>query len=222
MPQPVAAGCGGAGRALARELRPDIIYYPSIGLSPLAVPLSNLRLAPLQLAAAGHPATTHAPGIDAMLVEEDTLGDAACFSERVVTLPRDCVVHVPPPGFQARPASPGVESPHPDPERPLRVAVCATSLKLNARFLAMCRRIGERASRAVQFHFFVGDCRGVAHAALRRTVTAAVPQAHVHESMPYEDYLARCAAAICSSIPFLTATPTASSTPSARACPGSA
>lgn len=177
--------------ALARELRPDIIYYPSIGLSPLAVPLSNLRLAPLQLAAAGHPATTHAPGIDAMLVEEDTLGDASCFSERVVTLPRDCVVHVPPPGFQARPASPGVESPHPDPERPLRVAVCATSLKLNARFLATCRRIGERASRAVQFHFFVGDCRGVAHAALRRTVTAAVPQAHVHESMPYEDYLAR-------------------------------
>ena len=151
MPQPVAAGCGGAGRALARELRPDIIYYPSIGLSPLAVPLSNLRLAPLQLAAAGHPATTHAPGIDAMLVEEDTLGDAACFSERVVTLPRDCVVHVPPPGFQARPASPGVESPHPDPERPLRVAVCATSLKLNARFLAMCRRIGERASRPCNF-----------------------------------------------------------------------
>ena len=137
--------------ALARELRPDIIYYPSIGLSPLAVPLSNLRLAPLQLAAAGHPATTHAPGIDAMLVEEDTLGDAACFSERVVTLPRDCVVHVPPPGFQARPASPGVESPHPDPERPLRVAVCATSLKLNARFLAMCRRIGERASRPCNF-----------------------------------------------------------------------
>ena len=107
--------------ALARELRPDIIYYPSIGLSPLAVPLSNLRLAPLQLAAAGHPATTHAPGIDAMLVEEDTLGDAACFSERVVTLPRDCVVHVPPPGFQARPASPGVESPHPD-----RNARCAS------------------------------------------------------------------------------------------------
>ena len=31
----------------------------------------------------------------------------------------------------------------------------------------------------------------MAHAALRRTVTAAVPQAHVHESMPYEDYLAR-------------------------------
>ena len=151
--------------ALARELRPDIIYYPSIGLSPLAVRLSNLRLAPLQLAAAGHPATTHAPSIDAMLVEEDTLGDAACFSERVVTLPRDCVVHVPPPGFQARPAPPGVASQARDPERPLRVAVCATSLKLNARFLATCRRIGERASRAVQFHFFVGDCRGVAHAA---------------------------------------------------------
>ena len=103
--------------ALARELRPDIIYYPSIGLSPLAVRLSNLRLAPLQLAAAGHPATTHAPSIDAMLVEEDTLGDAACFSERVVTLPRDCVVHVPPPGFQARPAPPGVASQARDPER---------------------------------------------------------------------------------------------------------
>ena len=117
-----------------------------------------------------------------MLVEEDTLGDAACFSERVVTLPRDCVVHVPPPGFQARPASPGVESPHPDPERLLRVAVCATSLKLNARFLAMCRRIGERASRPCNFISSLATAgawrtRPAAHGDRRR---AASPRTRKH------------------------------------------
>ena len=218
LPQPVAAGCGGAGRAGARTPARHHLL-PKHRPVAAAVPLSNLRLAPLQLAAAGHPATTHAPSIDAMLVEEDTLGDAACFSERVVTLPRDCVVHVPPPGFQARPASPAWRA-APGPGTPLRVAVCATSLKLNARFLAMpAYRRARVQGRAIPF-LFVGDCRGVArgpaaHGDRRR---AASPRT---KACPTRTISRACAAAICSSIPFLRQHQ-ASSTPSARACPGSA
>ena len=74
-------------------------------------------------AAAGGPAEQSAPGAAAArrrrpsrdhararhrrhAVEEDALGDAACFSERVVTLPRDCVVHAAArlPGPARRPA----------------------------------------------------------------------------------------------------------------------
>ncbi|MFY0479891.1 hypothetical protein [Achromobacter marplatensis] len=176
--------------ALARRLRPDVVYYPSIGMSPTAIALSNLRLAPLQIAAAGHPATTHSANIDAMLVEEDTLGDPDCFSERLVTLPKDCLVHAAPPGFRVVPeCRPPRAQPASDPIQ--HVAICATSLKLNARFLATCQRISIRAVRPVQFHFFVGDCMGIAHAALERMVTAVLPGAKVHENLPYADYLAR-------------------------------
>jgi hypothetical protein len=36
--------------------------------------LSNLRFAPLQAIALGHPATTHSPKIDFVIVEEDYVG----------------------------------------------------------------------------------------------------------------------------------------------------
>lgn len=176
--------------ALARRLRPDVVYFPSIGMSPMAIQLSNLRLAPLQIAAAGHPATTHSSCIDAMLVEEDTLGDPGCFSEPLVTLPKDCLVHAAPPGFRVTPEQrPSHAQAVSDPVQ--HVAICATSLKLNARFLTTCHRIATRALRPVQFHFFAGDCLGIAHAALERMVTAVLPGAQVHESLPYADYLAR-------------------------------
>ena len=191
LPQPVAAGCGGAGRGAGAR-----------------TPARHHLLPKHRPVAAGGPAEQSAPGAAAARRRRPSRDHARAKHRRHAGRGRHagrCRVLQRARGhaaqglrgacaaarFQARPAPPGVASQARDPERPLRVAVCATSLKLNARFLATCRRIGERASRAVQFHFFVGDCRGVAHAALRRTVTAAVPQAQVHESMPYEDYLAR-------------------------------
>ena len=188
LPQPVAAGCGGAGRGagartparhhLLPKHRPVAAGGPAEQSAPGAAAARRRR-----------PSRDHArAGIDAMLVEEDTLGDAACFSERVVTLPRDCVVHaaarLPGPARVARRGEPASR-----PGTPLRVAVCATSLKLNARF-RRCAGASASALPGRAISFLRWRLPGVAHAALRRTVTAAVPQAHVHESMPYEDYLA--------------------------------
>lgn len=44
--------------------RPDMVYYPSIGMDPNIIALVNLRLAPIQIISLGHPATSNTDTID--------------------------------------------------------------------------------------------------------------------------------------------------------------
>ncbi|ELO0595449.1 TPA: cobalt ABC transporter permease [Salmonella enterica subsp. enterica serovar Muenchen] len=132
------APVGDAVRLLS-ERRPDIIYYPSVGMFPLTVFLTSLRLAPLQLMAPGHPATTWSAHIDAVLVEEDYLGDPACFSERVCALPKDALPYIPPAGttrvLPARTAFRERRKAARPRALPVRIAVCASIMKINPGFL---------------------------------------------------------------------------------------
>src|SRR6185437_3227592 len=48
---------------VARD-RPDVIFYPEVGMDPATCSLAALRLAPLQVASWGHPTTTGLPTID--------------------------------------------------------------------------------------------------------------------------------------------------------------
>ncbi|WP_145594261.1 glycosyltransferase [Yersinia aleksiciae] len=170
--------------ALAKQLQPDVIYFPSVGMFPLTVALTNLRLAPLQVMALGHPATTHSDYIDAVLVEEDYLGDITCFSEKVVPLPKDCLPYVPPVNIsQPEPNQ------HFDGRPEIHIAVCASAMKINPRFLATCAEIAQQASIPVVFHFLVGFCWGISHRVMEQAVNHIVPQARVYEHLAYLDYL---------------------------------
>lgn len=53
--------------------KPDIIYYPSIGMRFWTIPLSLLRLAPIQLMTGGHPASSFSSEMDYFLVPGSTL-----------------------------------------------------------------------------------------------------------------------------------------------------
>ncbi|CNF69779.1 glycosyl transferase [Yersinia intermedia] len=169
---------------LAKKLRPDVIYFPSVGMFPLTIALTNLRLAPLQIMALGHPATTHSSYIDAVLVEEDYLGDPRCFSEKVVSLPKDCLPYVPPANI--RPPEP-VQ--HFDERPAVHIAVCASAMKINPRFIATCAEIAQRTSTPVIFHFLVGFCWGITHRVMEKAINAVIPQAKIYEHLAYQDYL---------------------------------
>jgi predicted O-linked N-acetylglucosamine transferase (SPINDLY family) len=69
--------------------RPDVIFYPEIGMDPATCSLAALRLAPLQIASWGHPTTTGLPTIDMFLSGELLEGPAAerHYRERLVRLP---------------------------------------------------------------------------------------------------------------------------------------
>ncbi|ENI8089365.1 cobalt ABC transporter permease [Salmonella enterica] len=173
-------------------LQPDVVYYPSIGMFPLTIYLSNLRLAPLQLMALGHPATTHSPCIDGVLVEEDYLGDTACFSEPVYPLPRDALPYLPPEHTRRILA---VRQPFKERQQqnwpfelPVRVAVCASIMKINPGFLQALAEVTRRSRIPVQFCFYLGMSQGLMQDYMTQAITSVLPNAEVNAHMAVQDY----------------------------------
>ena len=70
-------------------LAPDVLLYPEIGMDAMTTRLASLRLAPVQLAAWGHPETTGLPTIDHYITGADfePPNCEANYSERVMALP---------------------------------------------------------------------------------------------------------------------------------------
>ncbi|OAJ63653.1 hypothetical protein [Paraburkholderia ginsengiterrae] len=172
-------------RDFAAAEQPDVLYMPSVGMFALTVFMSNLRIAPLQIAGLGHPATTHSDKIDYVSVEEDYVGDPACFSERLMMLPKD--------GQPYRPsvALPDIVAEIPLSRETLEVVVTASAMKLNPGFLQACREIGERATTPVEFHFMSGVHAGLPLERMREVIGRALPHAIVHGFHDYASYLAR-------------------------------
>jgi hypothetical protein len=172
-------------RDFAEREKPDVLYMPSVGMFVMTVFMSNLRVAPLQIAGLGHPATTHSDKIDYVSVEEDYVGDPACFSERLMKLPKD--------GQPYRPsvALPEISARIPPARTTLEVVITASAMKLNPGFLAACREIGARAATPVEFHFMSGVPAGLALDQMREVIGRAIPGAVVHEFCQYAGYLQR-------------------------------
>ncbi len=69
--------------------RPDVIFYPEVGMDPATFALASLHLAPLQVAGWGHPVTTGLPSMNLFLSGEYLEGPAAelHYREKLVRLP---------------------------------------------------------------------------------------------------------------------------------------
>lgn len=164
-----------------------ICYMPSVGMFPLTMWLANLRVAPLQLMALGHPATTHAHAIDYVVVEDDYVGSEACFSEKLLRLPKD--------GMPYRPSASAENSPklkrnyrYPD---VVQIAVCATTMKLNPGFLHACARIVELSKAPIRFKFLVGQAQGLVYPQVQRVVSMFLGEhATVYPHQRYAEYMA--------------------------------
>jgi hypothetical protein len=178
--------------AVAHERNVQILYMPSVGMFPLTMFLSNLRIAPIQVMALGHPATSHSEHIDHVIVEEDYVGDPACFSEELLLLPCD--------GMPYRPSNllAGI-SPRYKPKETsevIDIVVAATTMKINPAFLAVCASIVKKTKQPVHFHFLIGQAIGLVYPAVCRVIEEHLGDgATVHRHQPYQDYMsiiARC------------------------------
>lgn len=178
--------------SLARELRPDVVLYAGIGMFPFTIYLSNLRLAPLQLVGLGHGASTFCGQINGFVIEEDLVGEERCFSETVIRVPADAMPFVPPADTCRVPVSrtPFLtrQQAHWREPLPVRVAVCASIMKVNPTFLATLAEIQRRSRVAVQFCFYMGFAQGLTLDYLRDTVHAVLPGAEVNGHMPVQAY----------------------------------
>ncbi len=168
---------------VAARVRPQLVYYPSLGMFPYTIYTANLRLAPMQLAALGHPATTLAPTMDYVVVEEDYIGDPACFTERLIAVPKQAIPYRPPAHWPER-----CQSHLPD-TGAVRVAVIGATMKMNVPFLQTCRQIQQQARARVEFHFIPAFANGLTWLVARAEITRQVPGAVVHRHMPFAEYL---------------------------------
>ena len=173
-------------RSIAKRTNAEVLYMPSIGMFPLTMFLSNLRFAPLQAIALGHPATTHSPQIDFVIVEEDYVGDPDCFSEKLLILPKD--------GMPYRPSAlaenldlGGINQNKPD---VVQICVASTPMKINPNFLVTCAAIAEKSKSKVHFNFLVGQAVGLIYPQVRRVVQQFLgDNATVFPHQNYQDYM---------------------------------
>jgi HMW1C N-terminal/HMW1 domain 2 len=175
--------------AIAKQAR--VFYMPSVGMFPLTVFATNLRFAPLQVMALGHPATTHSTNMDYVVVEDDYVGLESCFSEKLLRLPKDALPYVPSSSLPENlvPNLRDFDGKNPD---VVRIAVCATTMKLNPRFLQTLKAIVDTAKTPVHFEFMIGQATSLMHPQVNRVIKQFLgDNAFVNRHLNYPEYMAR-------------------------------
>jgi glycosyltransferase involved in cell wall biosynthesis len=165
------------------ETVPDILFYPSVGMRHWGPLFANLRLAPIQLTALGHSASTFCDTIDYYLLEEGYVSDPALFGETVLTVPDESLIFERMPGLT--PPTPQIRAA----PNPLRIVLPSNALKLNPGFLAVLGRIRAAVKRSLEFHF-LPNANGLELAAINRAIQRALPDARLHGMLNYDRYLA--------------------------------
>ncbi len=169
----------------ADQFKPAILYMPSIGMDLTPIFLSNVQIAPVQSIALGHPATTHSSRIDYVVVEDDYVGSEACFSEKLLRLPKDALPYVP-----SALAPNSVEYRLRENPEVVHIGVASTTMKLNPYFLKACQAIRNRAKVKVHFHFALGQSSGITHPYVVRFIkTYLGDDATIYPHSPYHIYL---------------------------------
>ena len=169
--------------ARIRNIKPDIIYYPSLGMDLVWVALASVRLAPIQIMTLGHPASSHSKAIDYAICEEGDVRDPTLFTEKLIELPLGAQFN-----FVMRPdaelPTPFVEE---NPEV-LKIAVPAMVTKLNATFLETLKEISEKVTRKVEFHFWPNMLSTILSQTAKE-IREHIPGAFTYERSAYNHYI---------------------------------
>lgn len=163
-----------------KSYRPDIVYFPSVGMRFASIVASNIRMAPIQIFTPGHPATTHSAQMDYWVLVDGYLGASKPFSEIGLIWPSQ-------PYFEMRADAKTIE---PAPQRTsntIRVAVPAWSRKISPSLIAACQRIQKEAKSKVEFVFFPNGVGGLYQGVERRLRTLL--GAEVHPRTNYNAYI---------------------------------
>ena len=164
------------------SLAPDMIYYPSLGMSHWTVMLAQLRLAPIQLMTHGHPATSMCDHIDYTYVCEME-GDLSLVNSETVIVGPDTAdldphVHLPSPLPALATAT----------DRQVRVAVNSKVMKLSSRLIGICQRLERNSAVPVVFSFFPGE-RGLFFDGLEAAIKSQIAAADVIKYINYNVFL---------------------------------
>ncbi len=176
--------------AAIRSESPGIIIYPDIGMGQISLGMSNIRLAPIQIAMYGHPVSSYAKHIDYFIVSRDAeiVADLERnYSERAVVLP----------GIAAASEIPAYTLQHPP--RPTGyedkiIINCAwSSLKTHYETVKMLKRMIETSRSHLVFRFTDLFSGYLCWGAFSRDIKNFLGVEHVDcgEYVPYHEYMRR-------------------------------
>ncbi|MCX5945458.1 MAG: peptide transporter [Cyanobacteria bacterium] len=186
-------------RQMCQQHQVAVIYMVSIGMSPLNIFLSNLRLAPLQATSWGHPATSNSEFIDYYIAERDLVPDPSLFSEKILWLEPDEM----PFRITETMANTMGKLPAEPTKNGLQIAICASTMKLNPSFLATLARIVQAVDVPVHFHFLVAGCIGIVYRQISKTVAIYLPGiSTVYPQLSFDAYMQVIASCDLSLNPF--------------------
>ena len=165
--------------------RPDVMFYPEVGMDPATCALAALRLAPLQVAGWGHPVTTGLPSIDLFVSGEllEATGAERHYREKLIRLPGTGV---------CTDLAPVQSQPWDGPARPencVRFALCQQPIKFDPADDVLLTRIAKAVGPS-EFWLAAPKKLRWATARLRNRLAAASraegldPDAHLRE-MPW-------------------------------------
>lgn len=160
---------------------PDIIFYPSVGMQQTIVQFAQLRLAPIQVMSAGHPASSFSPVMDYIVFEEEFLNDPACFSEKIILLKRGAI-------SLTRPSSPVPQALIAESPGVIQLAVNSMYFKITAEFLEVCESIARASIRPVHFHFVIG-LNVFNRVSIERTIREIVSECTCYQHLDYQEYM---------------------------------
>lgn len=167
----------------ARSYKPDIVYYPSIGMRFMSIACSTVRLAPIQAMTFGHPATTLSPAIDYAILDAEQVGSPETVNEKILcraSKPRFALRH------DASEIAPKLR---PAPKT-VRIAVPAWSRKVSPSFMQTCVQIEKLAlqkGRPVEFWFFPNAVGSLLQGFARRV--KSMVSARVYPRTNYNAYI---------------------------------
>ncbi|NVJ60357.1 MAG: hypothetical protein HWE27_08205 [Gammaproteobacteria bacterium] len=163
-------------KKLARK-RPDMVFYPSIGMAPWSIVLANFRLAPVQCMGVGHPATSASKEIDFVL--NGSINDPECFTEKVIV----------PKVIGTRYQKPNVNySKKVNDDGICHIAIISSFMKINSFFLSVCQELNKQSSIQVKFHFFP-HAQGIFKHYFKRHLEQYFDNFEIYNVMPYDEYM---------------------------------
>ncbi|UZE97563.1 hypothetical protein [Alkalimarinus alittae] len=174
------------------KLKPDLIFFPSIGMATWTIPLANMRLAKHQLMCYGHPASAFSQFIDYSYSSEPKAewNFQQFFMEKLAPL------------YQGKDF---IWEPHPDyrpqiDQKPhdgvIRIAINSSLPKITIRFINLCKILLEHSSAPIEFNFFLTSNNTAFEKSLFKRLGASVKVYPPADYTTYMKNLSRCDLAI--------------------------
>lgn len=164
------------------EINPEVVYFPSVGMSPMTLFFSCIRSAPIQICSLGHPATTFSPFIDYMVCSPEFYGNNTAYIEPLWLLPYNmysfsALAHL----TQRKSAKSLSDS--------VSVAITSSVYKINPDFLNVCKSIQQNVANPVKFNFYLASVYGLQYVSAKKSILEYLPEANIYPNQDHSSYL---------------------------------